>query len=256
MPNSAQDKPLSHWARFLQSIARRLLPYANLVISTPTGLRMPIARRGDLFLFQEIFLQPGYLELLKSVPALTTVCDLGVNHGYFVLACEHHKRLNGIKVHTYYAGVDANPDCLVAAQRSFELNLPPGSYVTELGCVGKPGATVDFYVEKNDLNSSALMRTHCSKHLRIPALDFAAFLKKYFPTGCDLLKVDVQGAEGALLQNWGDTISKSCRAVLIEYHPYCGIKPAEFKALWEKLGYRAAEFPEGEQGEFLALFVK
>lgn len=256
MAVTAQKKPLSPWLRFLQSLSRRLLPYANLNLALPTGLRLPITNRGNLFLFQEVFLQPGYLQLLETLPAPKTVCDLGVNHGYFSLACEHSKRLRQDNTVTFYAGIDANPFCLQACQRNFELNLPLGSYVTELGCIGRPGATVDFYVDKNDLNSSALHKTTNSKCHRIPAFDLEAFFKKYFPDGCDLMKVDVQGAEGALLQYWGDTISRKCRAVMLEYHPYCGLKPGEFKAFFQKLGFTAAHFPEGEEGEFLALFVK
>jgi hypothetical protein len=115
---------------------------------------------------------------------------------------------------------------------------------------------VDFYVDKNDLNSSALKKTRHSKHIRVPALDLDAFFKRHFPGGCDLMKVDVQGAEGSLLEFWGETISRNCRTVMLEYHPYCGIKPEEFKALWQKLGFRAAHYPDGEEGEFLALFVR
>jgi FkbM family methyltransferase len=224
-------------------------------MTLPTGIRLPVMTRSSLFLFQEVFLQPGYLELLATLPAPKTVCDIGVNHGYFSLACEHSKRLRHIDSVTFYAGIDANPFCVRACQKNYELNLPPGSFVTELGCIGQPGTTVDFYVDKNDLNSSALQKTTNSKCYRIPALDLDAFFKKYFPGGCDLMKVDVQGAEGLLLQYWSETISKNCRAVILEYHPYCGIARADFKAHFVKLGFTATHFPN-EAGEFLALFVK
>jgi FkbM family methyltransferase len=193
--------------------------------------------------------------LLEAIPAPQSVCDLGVNHGYFVLACEHFKRLRGIAAVTQYAGVDANPFCIETCLKNFALNLPTGSYAVELGCVGRPGTMVDFYVDKNDLNSSALQRGKHSKHIRVPALDLEAFLQKHFPGGCDLLKVDVQGAEAALLEFWGESMARHCRAVMLEYHPYCGLNPGEFKARWEELGFKAAHFPEGEEGEFLALFV-
>ena len=255
MAPPAQKRPPSPWLRFLQSISRRLLPYANLNMTLPTGIRLPVMTRSSLFLFQEVFLQPGYLELLATLPAPRTVCDIGVNHGYFSLACEHSKRLRHIDTVTFYAGIDANPFCVKACQKNYELNLPPGSYVTELGCIGQPGTTVDFYVDKNDLNSSAMQKTTNSKCHRIPAFDLDAFFKKHFPGGCDLMKVDVQGAEGLLLQYWSETISKNCRAVILEYHPYCGIKRDDFKAHFEKLGFTAMHFPD-EEGEFLALFVK
>ena len=55
--------------------------------------------------------------------------------------------------------------------------------------------------------------------------------------------------------DWGDTIAQNSRAVMLDYHPYCGIKPDDFLALWQKLGFKAACFPAAEEGEFLALFI-
>ena len=242
--------------KLMQSLARRLLPAANLEITLPTGIRVPVGSRDQVSRFEEIFLGHAYDEFIDRLGPLESVCDLGCNAGFFPLAIENRKRAKSQAKRTRYVCVDANPACLKIARRALERNLPTDSWEVVAGCVGEPGQKMSFHVSKADAHSSVLTKYSFAKTITMTALDLNAFFRDHFSSGIDLLKVDIEGAERFLVVSWGEALQQYCRRIMVEYHPFCGMTAAEFGARLEKLGFKAEIFQPDATGEQLGLFIR
>jgi FkbM family methyltransferase len=240
--------------KLMQSLTRRLLPSAHLEITLPTGIHVPIGSRDQISRFEEIFLARTYDELLDQVPLPATLCDLGCNAGYFPLALEQRKRLQGVTTRTRYLCVDANPACLKIARRSLGRNVPAEDWMVVRGCVGEPGQEMRFHLSKADAHSSVFTKYSFLRTVKMRALDLNALFAENFPDGIDLLKVDIEGAERFLVMSWGEALSKFCRRIMVEYHPFCGLTAGEFASRLKALGFAAERFRPEADAEQLGLF--
>ena len=241
--------------KLMQSLARRLLPAAHLEITLPTGIHVPIGSRDQISRFEEIFLGKSYDSLLSQFPLPETVCDLGCNAGYFPLAIEDRKRRKGQSAPTRYVCIDANPACVEIARRSLERNLPAGRWWAAQGCVGDPGQEMRFHLSKADAHSSLFNKYSFLRTVRMKALDLQALFQEHFPSGIDLLKVDIEGAERYLVTSWGPTLSQFCRRIMVEHHPFCGLTAREFSDRLKELGFVPDSFRPEETGEQVGLFL-
>lgn len=241
--------------KLIQSLARRLLPAAHLEITLPTGIHVPIGSRDQISRFEEIFLVKSYDQLLDQFPMPETVCDLGCNAGYFPLALEDRKRRTGQTLPTRYLCVDANPDCVKIARRSLGRNVPAGNWRVVQGCVGEPGQVMRFHLSKADAHGSIFNKYSYLRTIKIKALDLQALFQEEFPSGIDLLKVDIEGAERFLVTSWGATLSQFCRRIMVEHHPFCNLTALEFSSHLQELGFVLEMFRPEQTGEQVGLFV-
>ena len=241
--------------KLMQSLARRLLPAANLEINLPTGIHVPVGSRDQISRFEEIFLAKSYDEILDRIPLPETVCDLGCNAGYFPLAIEDRKRRHSQTMTTRYVCVDANPACVEIARRSMSKNIAAGNWWVGQGCIGEPGQEMCFHLSKADAHSSVMNKYSFLRTVSMKALDLQALFEKQFPSGIDLLKVDVEGAEKFLVMSWGPTLSKFCRRLMVEHHPFCGLSALEFSNRLTELGFIPELFRPEETGEQVGLFL-
>jgi FkbM family methyltransferase len=241
--------------KLMQSLARRLLPAAHLEITLPTGIHVPIGSRDQISRFEEIFLIKSYDDLLNHIPLPETVCDLGCNAGFFPLALEDRKRRMGQTLPTRYLCIDANPACVTIARRSLERNVPAGNWRVVQGCVGDPGQEMNFHLSKADAHSSLFNKYSFLRTVKMKALDLDALFQEQFPSGIDLLKVDIEGAERYLVTSWGATLSQFCRRIMIEHHPFCGFTALEFSSRLQELDFVPEIFRPEETGEQVGLFA-
>jgi FkbM family methyltransferase len=255
----AKKPPPRHFSamrKLMQSLARRLLPAAHLEMTLPSGIRVPIGSRDQISRFEEIFLAKSYDELLDRIPMPETVCDLGCNAGYFPLALEDRKRRLSWTQTTRYVCVDANPACVAIARRGLERNLSAENWRVLRGCVGEPGREMRFHLSKADAHSSLINKYSFLRTIKMKALDLDALFQEQFPSGIDLLKVDVEGAERFLVMSWGAALSKFCRGIMVEYHPYCGLTALEFSSRLRELGFVPESFRPEAPGEQVGFFVR
>ncbi len=242
--------------KLLQSLSRRLLPAANLEITLPSGIHVPIGSRDQISRFEEVFLAKSYEELLEMIPLPATVCDLGCNAGFFPLAIEHWKRIKGVAAPTRYLCVDANPACLKIARRALKKNVPAENWRLVPGCIGEPGREMRFHVSKADAHSSVMAQYSFSHSIAMKALDLDSLFGEHFPSGVDLLKADVEGAERYLATAWGPTLARFCRWIMVEYHSFCGLSAREFADRMAEHGFVAKLFVPDATGEQVGLFKR
>lgn len=243
------------FARLIESIAWRLFPWTRTRFSLPSGVSFPIRNRQEIRLFQEVILSESYPRLLDALPHPSTLLDLGCNSGYFTLLVEHRRRKRFPQQPPARALlVDANPDCMARCRESLALNHLADCATPLAGLIGPRGQEVDFYVSKADAHSS-LFHAYCPrKTVRLAALDMDEMVRCHFPSGIDLVKVDIEGAEKYLLRDWRSALA-GAKAIILEWHQFALEWEAARGAL-EGLGFRAQTVIQENDHQSTALFVK
>jgi len=56
--------------------------------------------------------------------------------------------------------------------------------------------------------------------------------------------------------SWGATLSKFCRRLMVEHHPFCGLTALEFSSRLKELDFVPEIFRPEETGEQVGLFVR
>jgi hypothetical protein len=112
-----------------------------------------------------------------------------------------------------------------------------------------------FHLSKADAHSSLFNKYSFLRTVRMKALDLQSLFQEQFPSGIDLLKVDIEGAERFLVTSWGATLSQFCRRILVEHHPFSGLTALEFSSRLQELGFVSDCFRPDETGEQVGLFL-
>lgn len=228
------DKEVPLFTRRLASLARHIRPAVlgsavsrilgltkRYALRTPQGTFSvsPVSRFGDCLL-KTLQYEPGMVEVLRRhLAAGDTFVDLGSNEGYFaviasklvgvkgrVVAVEPQSRLqpviaenlrvNGCQNVTVYP-VLLGPRC---GRGSITLS-------TEIS----PGAS-SMYTEH--MRGRSLLHTECVESLTLEALFDRAHIER-----CDLMKVDIEGAEWDMFWNAGRFLkSRRVRKMAVELH--------------------------------------
>jgi FkbM family methyltransferase len=161
----------------------------------------------------------------SSLPAnITSFADLGCNVGYFTCWLANHmnnRELKGLMV-------DANSEAIEDARWHAETNKL--SHVHALhGLVGikeNEGGQGVFYLHSSNVCSSAtppddsLSESHAWKKMQIPCISVEKNWLEFFgDIPCDLLKIDVEGAEIEFFANETKFL-KRVKSILVEWHKW------------------------------------
>jgi FkbM family methyltransferase len=225
--------------RFLKSITWKLMPFAEISFTANTGISFPVTKKIERDIIRELFFNKEYEALFSSMDfdAVATVLDLGCNVGFFSLYMEHYLRLHlGKAGATRYLMIDANKECIDLAQRNVEKSGMSDLCRVVEGLVGKRGAVKDFHVSKQLGRSSSVVGHEVSKTLSIKSLDLEDVSHQLGFEGFDLIKADIEGAEGELIEEYGALIA-SARYLLFEWHATCGLSWEEFVGKLSSLGF-------------------
>ncbi len=161
---------------------------------------------GDLWSIREVWLEEAYrLPAAAKVPA--TVIDLGANIGNTSVwlakryGCER------------FIAVEPSATNASLARRNFELNDIPGMVIQ--AAVG-PSDGVTFFQEEQESNIGRIGQTGTQAQM----LSMQSLLQE-LPLGCavDLLKIDIEGSEQALLTEGNTSWLDLVNAIIIEFHP-------------------------------------
>lgn len=217
------------------------------------GLAIPIRCWSDILAYNEIFRVRVYDAVLGR-EALSAVCDLGCQSGMMMLrmaslGCAPRKALL----------IDANP---LAVERC-RANLKSARferYSIIHGAVGcsrdetdGQGHTVQFGVRPSELECrlAASGRQRGDKVIDVPVVDLeTAWTKSIGDVPCELLKMDVEGAEVGVLENDQRFLARVQRVVLEWHEPFTNRRSAELTL--RNLGFDDVEtICEGESSGVL-----
>lgn len=188
-----------------------------------TGVKYRARRIESLALSVEMFDQKCLYDFSELPANIQTFADLGCNVGYFTCGlCEHlnHRKIRGIMV-------DANPNVVTEAKWHIAVNQLSGVQVL-CGLLGGDTGSErgKFFLHPSNVCSTAAIPTGPNqldadwKQIEINHLNLSEYWTTQFKnTPCDLLKIDIEGAEMDFFQRDPDFL-RLTKNILVEWHKW------------------------------------
>ncbi len=173
--------------------------------------------RGDLQSLRELLIEEVYACDLPFSP--TTVLDLGANIGLFSLWLSQRIRArqtqsNSVKP-VYFLAVEALSSNAVVAKQNFLANALLGEVIPE--AVGQQSGWA-WFNECAESNLGSLSINGCNgEHQRVPVIGIRQLIQRLPGGKADIVKMDIEGAEGELLSHDMDWLDR-VRAMVVEWH--------------------------------------
>lgn len=172
---------------------------------------------SDLLAYHEIFLLGIYDRVFQQM-VVRTYCDLGCQSGFAIL------RLSELTNRPQYAMlIDGNPHAIDRCRKNLKEAQLEGACLIH-GAVGsreRGQGDVPFIVRPNELECALATNRSVESGatvVTVPAISLeAAWLQNIGDVPCDLLKIDVEGAEIGVLKQDVDFLCR-VRACVLEWH--------------------------------------
>jgi FkbM family methyltransferase len=207
------------------------------------SIRLPLGQSAisircwsDIVSYMEIFQTAIYDPVFLKAP-IETYCDLGCQSGFALFRLGSIKRppVQGLLI-------DGNPHAIQRCKKNILQSNYKGIQIIH-GVVGwhenERNGFAPFVVHPNELESSLVDKLSAKKgsaFLQVPVVNLEKeWLRHIGPRPCDLLKVDVEGAEKIVLQKDSAFFTRVKRCVL-EWHG-SSTNQLEIIALLERLGF-------------------
>ena len=144
--------------------------------------------------------------------ALSVVVDLGMNKGEFT-----KWMLNNTSAHCY--GVEPVPELYTS--------LPRGDRVTarQVAIGGRPGTQTLVVPERSCASLAGIGLVEGNKNVDVEVTTLRMFLSDHSINVVDILKIDIEGAEIAVLQAIEDEVFYRIRQMTIEFHDF--VRPSD-----------------------------
>lgn len=145
------------------------------------------------------------------------VYDIGANIGlYSILA----GRLVGEQGRVY--SVEANPLCVYLLRTNLELNQISNSQILPMAALDRAGS-VNFTLNYGNLGlgvtqRSSLYATKAGHEIGVAGLDMTSMIAQFGLRSPDLIKIDVEGAEGFVIEGLASIIQNRRPCLMIEVH--------------------------------------
>lgn len=186
----------------------RFVPLPSVNRERTVRLRGAIAltyrlNRGDIQSLREVWLEDCYLLPFSLVP--DTLVDLGANIGLTSLWLAKHYPIKRV------IAVEASPANASLARKNLEQNGIRADVIA--AAVGPMDGTVRF-----NLHADSNLGSIDPGGTEVPMISMAKVLERVPDQAIDLLKMDIEGGEQALLD--GDLAwLRNTRAIIAEFHP-------------------------------------
>lgn len=213
--------------------------YADLQITIPLshGMACPVRREDYLHSFTEIFLTAEYGDFLKHIPLPRRWLDLGCHAGYFsTFLAWQWRKLGSDSFRALLS--DADPRVAQDVEYLINLNKLQAQFTFLPGLIASGSGTMEFAL-RDGMGSSTDLRTAADSVAAVPILSQETMLAKLAPP-IDLLKLDIEGAEFALIEHYPQVLA-AARALVVEWHSWDSTGTAEAR-LTDELAKRGFEF--------------
>ncbi len=224
-----------------------------------SGVEYLVTDLESLYLADEIFHREIYRAAFDGVEVSTFV-DVGANVGFFSCYAAHRTRRRDL----VGLAVEANPNLIPKIEALRERNGLARLRVAwgAAGAVSGPGSTVDLHCAESHLGSSLLDREDPHRPGRaraqtvsVPAVSVGALWEEHAAgRPIDLLKLDIEGAEGVFLDQERALLERTKRLV-IEWHTWLVDREAGEKKLAACGLRRLAQVEEGP-GVLVELYAR
>lgn len=209
------------------------------------GNKMKLDRNDSLELSVWGVYEPYETSLFQqaSKPGLTAL-DIGANIGYYTLIMA-----KGIGPKGRIYAFEPDRENLSTLQENLGLNGYEKNVQVEQLAISDQAGALQLYVAEDNLGDHRAYETPGRKAVTVPTLSIDAYLKGQT---VDLIKIDVQGAEGPVLKGMRKTIGKSKHlTVFTEFWPNgmraAGFEPREAWDVLEGGGFKIENIRERER---------
>lgn len=184
-------------------------------------IRFTVPSQGLYVVFREIFVFDfyGIDALLKKLPPLPVVLDIGANAGYFDMLL--FSKLPEVTVFAY----EPIPSNCTLFQKNVALNPSLGSriHLFNKAVTGAPQEAVELFMETDDENSviaSVYPDFDRQNHftLRVPAISLQQILEENGIARADLVKMDCEGSEYPIIYETPASCWRKIALLTIEVH--------------------------------------
>ena len=182
--------------------------------------------------------EPDTTQLAKrEIRAGDVVVDVGAHIGYFTLL---FARLVGERGRVY--AFEPDPDNFALLQANVEANGYT-NVVLEAMAVSEEVGTVRLYrSEDNPADHRIYDSQENRPYVEVPATSLNAYFAERSPR-VDLVKIDVQGAEGAVVRGASQLLARNpSLELIVEFSPAClqsaGFSPLRFLELLDERGFQ------------------
>lgn len=201
--------------RLARSLAWKIFVWTDFSFKLNSGIRLCICNRADFPILQEIFIEKSYAPFLNLLPEICTWVDVGCNCGLFSLYLEDHALEKNWSGSRKAVLIDANRYALHTAKKSIVKNNLENSFFLIDGVVGRRSELTSFYESKSTYKSSIFKLSSTEKGRQILSLDLWETTKQL--SSIDLIKIDIEGAECILIEEWMDWLQQA-KYILVEWH--------------------------------------
>ncbi|HTN20035.1 MAG TPA: FkbM family methyltransferase [Pelobium sp.] len=187
---------------------RRLGLLVPCVLRLPENGNIKLSNKHNIASFQDVYLNPFYWEalmLLNFIPK--NVFDLGANFGFFTSLCHQVLSYKSNTSKVDFTVIEANINLISSLEDNLSHLTLNHQTLTILHGIAGPNESMSFNPNKRNLLASSIGENGTM----VPFVDFNLFKNP------DLLKVDIEGAESLLFENYFMWI-KSARAIIVEFH--------------------------------------
>ncbi|MFT0174628.1 FkbM family methyltransferase [Paraburkholderia mimosarum] len=175
----------------------------------------------------------------------SVVVDLGANMGAFSSQMAR-------KFGCLCFAIEPNPECF-AGLKNYEGVVP-----INLAIADREGE-MRFYVANNSEASSFVRTSQSDREIVVRTMRLDALAQRHGIGHIDLLKIDIEGAEIALLDSLPDVFFRRVGQIAIEFHDFCGLisreDVARVERRFESLGFFSITFSKASHGHEDHLFV-
>ncbi len=215
------------------------------VLKFRNGVRIASVRGGYggfTTLFPEIFLQKCYQPTPDFAPkAGWTVFDIGANMGFYT--CQVATAARGVRV----VAVEPVPYYAEVLRRNVDQNHLADVQVIEAAVTGPGRSEVSLTVWR--LSPGAEPRTHqpptaAKVHfemLSVPAITLSQVFERSQTDRCDLLKIDIEGAEYGVFDSLLPETWRKIDRVVMETHEQPGRSEADLVSILERNQFEVSQ---------------
>ena len=166
-----------------------------------------------VLLFREFYVN-CWMPSLQGAPAGSVVVDIGANIGAATLFWAGEE-VPGLVIHAY----EPNPQAFLTLQRNVAASRPKAQVTLHQTAVAGERGEIELWVDVPTILSTsygASPGVHGRK-VTVPAVTLDDVLAD-IPGEVWLLKVDTEGAEGAILSSVTTAALQRCRSIVLEWH--------------------------------------
>jgi FkbM family methyltransferase len=224
---------------------RRLAKFITCSLKLGNKKSISLESKHHLSSFQDVFLNPFYWECLltlKSAPKI--IVDLGANFGYFSTLTAQINNYRWPLNECRYLLVEANKN-LIAPIKKTLIDVGVHNFEIFNGLAG-PIEQKKFNNDRQNLLASKIG----TEGDLTPFIDLNSVIFK----DPDIIKIDIEGAEFELFDNYFDWIA-SAKVIIIEFHEI-GVRHKKIDILLSKTGFKCMLERKEDSGYINSLYIK